>query len=387
MRSSTTIGRPSVLLKGWFGYGNSGDDALLKCIDTCLTSSSASPPVTLRTPNWGLLPPLDHPFSIKPIRRRFKGEPLMADFLSLVASSSALVWGGGSSISDTSPNWRIALQEKYWMSKVASKLKIPVLFNALGVGPITTARGRKMVTEIIGSAHTVVTRDHESLNFCKAVSPSSNIDFGFDPAILLAKPTTSRRGGLVRVGVSIAASEGSLLESSLAKRERRIALSRALLSAAEGLDVEFSPIQMCAHPTRDDLPEAEAVLQDFPSNQIGPPVYYSSDPSVMASRIAELDLVIAERFHASVFAYGSDVPFAPIPYHQKCVDLADLVELPSIARLKSCPTEESIRVLLEKTMTDPAALKPRMPLEHAIGSAQRGLETFRTQLNSAVCGD
>ncbi len=141
-----------VVLSGYYGFGNAGDEAVLAAMikalrrvepQLSLTVLSARPEETARQ------------YGVSAVSRTSVGAIWRA-----IAAADLLISGGGGLLQDVTGGGSIP----YYLGVVwiAQLLKKPVFFYAQGVGPVRKLAGRLLVRRIVNRVEAITVRDGES---------------------------------------------------------------------------------------------------------------------------------------------------------------------------------------------------------------------------------
>ena len=141
-----------VLLSGYYGFDNAGDEAVLYAIIRALRQAKPDIDITVlsnqpeKTANA---------LEVKAVNRWSKGGLVKA-----VKDCDVLISGGGSLLQDvTSKNGIL-----YYLGiiKLAQLMKKKVMIYAQGIGPVSNGRNRKLVRKILNKANAITVRDLDS---------------------------------------------------------------------------------------------------------------------------------------------------------------------------------------------------------------------------------
>ncbi len=147
---------PRILISGYYGFNNTGDDTVLDGIITALQQQyNGTTPLELAvlSNQPGVTAKLFkieayNRWSIKEIYRQLK-------------RSDLLIMGGGSLLQDvTSPRSVIYYLGIAWLAKRMGK---PVVFYAQGIGPITQSISKYLMKQIANKVDIITVRDYRSL--------------------------------------------------------------------------------------------------------------------------------------------------------------------------------------------------------------------------------
>lgn len=143
-----------VLLSGYYGFDNAGDDAVLYAIVQALRETMPDVDITVLS---------NQPektaaqLQVKAVNRWGK-----LDLLKAIKQCDVLISGGGSLLQDvTSKNGILYYLGIIWM---AQKLRKKVLVYAQGIGPVQDGRNRAMTAKILNKVQGITVRDFDSRN-------------------------------------------------------------------------------------------------------------------------------------------------------------------------------------------------------------------------------
>lgn len=337
---------PKVLLAGYYGFGNTGDEAILaSTVSTFrrlapeleLTVLSAEPAVTALRYQVRALPRLD-----------------LIRVAAAISKSDLFMLGGGSLLQDTT-SLRSLL---YYLTllNMAVAAQRPVMLYANGFGPVTSRVGRAACRWTLDRVTLITLRDQcsrrelEKLGVC---SPPMRVSP--DPVFLLeAAPLEVVEGILQREGIA-GSPEGRL---AVAVRHWRGFDLRVLAEALDqtsrrtGMQVLFIPMhgeddRRCARETATFMEHPAQVLQGT----------YS--PSELLGLVGTAQVLLGMRFHALVFAISQAVPAAALIYDPKVSSLASELQLPE-AGYASTIDPEQLASTVEKLYLQRAATRERL---------------------------
>jgi polysaccharide pyruvyl transferase WcaK-like protein len=178
MKSCTGLGAARVLVAGYYGAGNIGDEAVLAGLleglrfqgITKITALSFNPAETARI----------HGVDAVLNGRRFEGLPALRK---LASKSDLFILGGGGLLWDQNPH-----VAPYWLSKVACAMsaRCPVVYYALGVDRLATRTAKLMAQVVSNRAKAITVRDLDSADALRAAGVSRPaITVTADPALLM----------------------------------------------------------------------------------------------------------------------------------------------------------------------------------------------------------
>ena len=295
-----------VAVSGYYGFGNTGDEAIALAITREIKKRGLTPLLLSNTPQASA-----QTFGSE-AAARMKPLPL----LSALARSQVLLSGGGGLLQDKTS----ARTLSYYLGviRLARFLgKRVVIFNQ-SVGPLSPEGGRKVAAALAGLR--IIVRDGGSLEVLEGLGLRAEL--GGDPALLLS-PTPELTRDLRGV---IIAPRGDVVQALEPLQQVTAQLRQA------GRHVTALSFM----PDHDDA-AAHALGAHH--------VVSTRDPQTALDAIARSGYVIGVRLHALILAAAAGTPFSGIAYDPKvqgfCADAgAPSHPLPPTASLL---TEEAIR--------------------------------------------
>jgi polysaccharide pyruvyl transferase CsaB len=309
-----------ILISGWYGFGNLGDEAILSAIVHSLKNNVPNADVRVfsfrlahtraihhievfRHPPQGILSWIKGVLSGR-IWSAFKGF-IWCDVLLL---------GGGGFLSDWQPEapW-------VWLRQalIARLLGKKVMLYGIGAGPFSRPFGKWLTRTIINRhVNAITVRDEASREWLeKAGVAKKIIEVTADPAINLPSiKAWPCRGGVKKVGICVAPIFH--LErhwpGKYYKYERFVdGLAETVrLLAKEGFEVFFIPMQASS-----DIAFAEEIIAK--SAVQAKLLDSSSEIGQAVTLLAKVDVLIALRLHAAILGAIQGIPPVGIIYNHK----------------------------------------------------------------------
>jgi polysaccharide pyruvyl transferase CsaB len=304
-----------IALSGYYGFDNAGDEALLSAITSSIKRlhSSAEFVVFSGCPAKTA--------ALHGIRAVYHKSPWQV--FQELRGTDLLISGGGSIFQDiTSPR-----SLPYYISVVALARLMgkPVIFYAQGVGPINRGLS-KFLMRLVGNRVNLITlRDEDSRQFLWDLGVTR------PPLLVTADPVFSLEPGpadmarveqlLKDIGSGDKPLVGVAVRKWQALEGYQEVLARLLDElTARGYQILFIPM---AYP--DDVKESRRVASLMRE------AAYVLDEHLLSQEhlalIARLDLMVAMRLHALIFASSRGVPFAGISYDPKIDAFLKLFDL------------------------------------------------------------
>ena len=297
-----------VVVSGYYGFDNFGDDAILevlvnklKSLDFEICVLSANPAKTARDYDVNSIKNFD-----------------LKNVIKTIFSSNALISGGGSLLQDVT-----SMKSLIYYSGViflAHLFRKPVFIFAQGIGPLNKKFSKFIVLKLLRHAKYVSVRDEKSLKFLN--SNGIQAELVNDPVYSVSISDVPKN---FAVGVQIRDFATVNLEflEDLADNlilnfpNRKFELFVFQQSHDEAICKQFINILKLKNPTVD--------------TEI---IYYNNRADIF-KRIAQLDYMIAMRFHAIIAALKAGVRTACINYDVKVENIAKSATLPLISLTNS----------------------------------------------------
>jgi polysaccharide pyruvyl transferase CsaB len=282
-----------LLLSGYFGYGNSGDDAALAVLTRRLPQvlDQAELTVLSHTPEE-----TGRNYGVPAVQRM---NPLAV--FRAIRRCDLLILGGGSLLQNATSNRSLL----YYLALIgtANRLGKPVVLLSQGIGPLNGAWAKRAVARAIRSVAGITLRDELSRKALMDLGvPAERLTVTGDLALSLGveAPVPTEEKGSNRVGV--------IPGPGCGEREKR-ELIRILNWLQEcGKQAVLLPL----FPAQ-DLPLCRELAQACP----GTVLLEESGPEAQCAQIGTLELVVSVRLHGLVYAAGMGVPLVGISYDPK----------------------------------------------------------------------
>lgn len=292
---------PHIVLAGYLGCGNLGDDAVMLGFLHGLgpgfdyTVLAGDPSETMRVHN------------LRAVNRRGRSVD------EAIESADALVFPGGSVFQDSTSVRSVAYYHS--LIRKAKGLGKKVLLVGQGVGPVTTFFGKRLTAASFTMADLVVARDPAAAALLRAIGVRRHVYAGADSAFLLPSPRLDGDAGQYGVG--------GMRSVAIAPRPvNRKGFDEAALFG------EFCRMVYAAGavPTLVEMDPAEdgPLIEAISKGQGGriPGLRKLGTPTVVQQRLARMDGLVAMRLHAGILGATVGVPPLMVSYDPKVAAFA-----------------------------------------------------------------
>ncbi len=303
-----------VIISGYYGFKNNGDDALLSAIINDLRAQMSDAKICVlsyRPAETSEIYGVDaiNRFDIRKIGKEMKGAKL-------------LISGGGSLIQDGTST-RSFLYYLHIMN-MAKKRGLMSMLYANGIGPIVHQKNIKRAKKALKKLDLITLRDPDSLNELEKIGiDKEKAILTADPAFNIQPAPESKISAIFEnYGI-----DGSKKLAGISVRqwknhdenfEKCIAQAADYLSATLGYTPVFINMQ---YPV--DVKAARAIMEHMSEKACM--IDANITDTEMLGIISKMDMVIGERLHTLIYAAAMGVPFVGIGYDPKVKSFMDYV--------------------------------------------------------------
>lgn len=353
-----------IVLSGYYGFGNAGDEAMLLSILESLKSECPECTVTVIS---GRPEEIERIYGVKGIHR--------FDYLGMVKAfrkAKLLVSGGGSLLQDVTSHRSIF----YYLSilKLAQMMNVPTMLYAQGIGPVVRPMAQKALRKVVNSVKLITVRDEKSKEELLRLGVNRPpIHITADPVLSLEPEDKSRgltllqeagyQGGKPLIGFTIREWPRS------PKYLTEIAKAADCLIEEDGVEVAFLPMQW------PEDGEAARKVQQMMTHKA---VLLEGEFLVQEhlSCIANLDVLIGVRLHGLIFAFVSGVPSVGISYDPKIGSFMELIDEKPIASLNQVNADELVEAVRLKLKSGHSTTERQEALQRASKENARHVVTL-----------
>ena len=336
--------RKRVIISGYYGFNNSGDDAILKaivkdlengCKDIDITAFSNNPQST------------EEIYGIKAINR--------LNIISVIKGiyrSDMLISGGGSLLQDITSTRSII----YYLAvmKIAKLLKKPVMVYANGIGPINKKLNRVLTRRILNKVDLITLRDFNSQKTLDEIKVKNNIYVTADPVFTL-EPSGEERVNdiLTKEGIPI---DKPLVGISVRNWKNSDKLKKVVSDAIDYIinnyDARIVLIPM-------HYPEDLKISNEIANRASQTNCYVLQNnycvEDIMGI-INKLELIIAMRLHSLIYAATQAVPMIGLVYDPKVNGFLELIGIDAKCNVEKLELVE-LCAAIEKTWKNKDKIK------------------------------
>ncbi|WP_410770638.1 polysaccharide pyruvyl transferase CsaB [Fontibacillus sp. BL9] len=305
----------TLVLSGYYGYRNSGDEAVLQSILTALEQEGRAAGITIIPvvlsidPEW-----TSRTYGVKAVHRM-----KLAEVRNAIKNSDGLISGGGSLLQDATglgsiPYYLGIIKIAQWMGK-------PTFVYAQGIGPVRRKPFRPFIASVFRRCEYVSVRDAESAGLLHSMGIRKDaVQVVPDPVMGMALPEGD--GGAAPAVESTTGSELPVVGVSVrfwnAERTELAKLAEGLASLSRRVPVHIRFLPF--HFPGDD--EASRFVMDRLGNvaEHGSTVSIAAEtehPFEMLREVSRCRLLVGMRLHSLIYAASQEVPLLGVSYDPK----------------------------------------------------------------------
>lgn len=299
-----------IIISGYYGFGNAGDEAVL---------AATVAELGRRLPEAELVVLSGDPGATRELHGVEALQRWPLHNLTDAIRSADLLLSGGGSLLQNETSWP-SLAYYLLTLRIAWKYRVPFVIHAQGLGPLRGGLSRKLTASALMRAQAVTLRDEASLALARSLGmPAQRLTLAADPAFLLEPVGDAEVDAILR-DTGVEPGEplvGMVVREWRGAREALGPLARIARTAAEewGARTLILPFQL-----PDDLEVSHELAALAPGSAL---VAQELHPRALLGLTGHLDLLVAMRLHALIFAAASAVPGVGLSYDPKVEALCE----------------------------------------------------------------
>jgi len=325
-----------IMLVGFYGRGNFGDDAMCSALTHFLEENDRTH-ITIISSEPGVQKDLASPrVEIMPRRLR--------TVISSLWKADIVCQGGGTIFHDS---YKGKYLLHYWLKLMswlllfwaARVMGARVVVAGAGIGPLRHRVSRWFVRAALAACDCIGVRDKASLEMLYQLHANIPHYLGFDLSLLVNR---RERGTMYHspkrqhvLGIS-ACSLTPFLGDAQLNRQYWWALGDALELFAKDYPVRIIFFSLFTGTSSEsDDTATDLIVSRFPKELMFERRSYNGQVEAFAAQIAECDWFLGTKYHAAVAAYEAGCEFAVVAYNQKVSYFADEIGLPHERRIEA----------------------------------------------------
>lgn len=312
----------SILLSGYFGFDNGGDEAVLSAVVKMLRDILPDVPLIALSADPAKTEKANRQYDLNAIDRRnlkiIKNE---------LQHAALFISGGGSLFQDVT-----SVRSVYYyasMLNLAAKAGVPAVVLAQGLGPLNTFLGRRLTRKAMAKCEFLSWRDAESLNLAVKIGlPKEKMILTCDPVLNWNPDYAAKSSGGNRVLIAVRPWQ-NFADSEIVRA--------ADLLLADGYEVLLLPFQKNVD---EDLANK---INDALANKCRVLPY--AGPLQLYGEIASADFLVGMRLHSLIMAKGAGTACAAISYDPKIDSFAKREQIEVLGTAENIKAEDIVKAV------------------------------------------
>ena len=318
----------NILISGYYGFDNIGDESILRTLITSLREKIPDCSLTVLSHNPAST---REKYGVEAVERMSPGAILRA-----VRRCDMLISGGGSLLQDVTSSKSIHYY--LFIIRLAKLLGKKVFIYSQGIGPIDHAFNRRATARALKKADGIVVRDERSAKLLEQIGlPQERIVITADPVIRMKRPDrTVGREILARAGIK---KDGRLTVGwAIREKNRDSTFVREITECIRWLRENYDAESVLIPFHYEEDREVCSVIAERTNGAAKclSEKYLSED---MLSIIGNMDVLVGVRLHSMIYAAIMGVPIIGVSYDPKCTAFLNSVGLDSLSTRESFSAE------------------------------------------------
>lgn len=295
----------NILLAGYYGFGNLGDEAILEMVLKQLLQITDRKNITVLSGNKK---ETAQKYDVNTIDRYN-----VLSIIKRLIGSDALVFGGGSLLQDVTS--KRSIYYYLFLIRIAHLMGNKVIMLSQGIGPILNERSKKITSKTLNKVDFITVRDKQSKEFLEQIGVTENkIYLSADPVINFRaeENIASRDKNKKKVCFSLRNWKNASVSDKISQVAKKL--------TENNIECHFIPFYY-----NEDLELVTQVEKNIGNNA----VFYKERLSTNEAYdiIKNMNLLVGVRLHSLIFAAAADVPFVAISYDHKVDHFVESVNM------------------------------------------------------------
>lgn len=330
----------TILIAGYYGFSNSGDDAVLASI--CRDIKKKGSPYRARIMSNRPVDTMED-YGVEAVQRK---NPFVV--YDEIKKADVLLMGGGSLLQDVTSSRSLY----YYLSLIlmAKSVGTKVILYANGIGPISRRINRWFVGKIVNKVDMITLRERLSKKvLAKLGVTKPEVHVTSDPVFNLDTVPRDVDQTLADEGVPADKPIAAVFYREWGKDKDYVGKTSAIcdyIVDKYDMNIAFVPMK---HPS--DLKVSIAIREGMAHKDRGYVMKARYDSDTMIQLIGRSDLIISMRLHALLYAAIQAVPMIGVVYDPKVKYYLDELKVPGVEDVHSFEPEE-MQTYIDGIMAD-----------------------------------
>ncbi|MGI0085158.1 MAG: polysaccharide pyruvyl transferase family protein [Nitrososphaerales archaeon] len=313
-----------VILSGWYGQENLGDEVILQSLVSGLRSRIGPLSISVLSEKPEVI---RESYGLRSLRKTNRVLDTVRKILEISRADIFILGGGGilMDYGDTNHNVSKWLKDM----RIAQSFGVPTMACGIGVGKIWVDESKKLISEVLSRADRICVRDEHSSIALSTLGVHGNVILAADAALLLPqleKFNRRRSRGSGGPTIVVCLRHWYVTRNETVNEEvfdgMKASLARLLsdLSSIEHATIKFVPLCSFKRKNDDDTEVAQEVMELMgnPSHVIILEHVPIADEFIQI--LNDSDLLIGMRLHSLILASAAQVPCIGLNYDDKVIN-------------------------------------------------------------------
>ena len=306
-----------MLLAGYYGFGNLGDEAILEMALKQILEITDRKNITVLSGNKEVT---KKKYNIDTIDRYN-----VFSIIKKLKSSDALVFGGGSLLQDVTS--KRSIYYYLFLIRLAKIMNNKIVMLSQGIGPIINEKSKRAVASTLKMVDYITVRDKHSKEFLESIGVDENKVFlSTDPVINLkaGENIKNEQNGSKKICFSL-------------RNWKNTDVSEKISQVAEKLIKNNIECYFIPFYYNEDLELIDQVEKNIKDKA----VYYKERLSTNEAFdiIKNMDVMVGVRLHSLIFAAAANVPFVAVSYDHKVDHFVNSVNMKVACKIDNIDVE------------------------------------------------
>lgn len=316
----------NILLAGYYGFGNLGDEAILEMVLKQLLQITDRNNITVLSGNKN---ETSEKYKVNTIDRYN-----VLSIIKKLIGSDALVFGGGSLLQDVTS--KRSIYYYLFLIRLAHLMGNKVIMLSQGIGPILNERSKKITAKTLNKVDYITVRDRQSKEFLESIGvDEKKLYLSADPVINLRaeENVAPRNNEKKKVCFSLRNWKKSSISGKISNVAKKL--------ADNNIECYFIPFYY-----NEDLELITEVEKNIGDNA----VFYKERLSTNEAYdiIKNMNLLVGVRLHSLIFAAAADVPFVAISYDHKVDHFVESVNMNVVSSVENLDEQILYEEIIKK---------------------------------------
>jgi len=324
----------NILMSGYYGFNNSGDEAILTTIYKNTKKSNDNINITVLSKN---------PEETKS-KYGFENVVYRFDFFKVlkeIRNCDILLSGGGSLLQDTTSTRSIM----YYLSIIecAKIMRKKVMLYANGIGPVSRKKNRNIVKRVLNKVDIITLREEDSLDELVSMGITNNNMFvTADPVFTMETiPYYKSKALLSEAGIP---KDKGIIGVSVRNWKGNTDIAEKFAKICDRIYNEFDKtIVFIIMHNPADINISKEVIAKMHS-----PAYIldkSYSPNEIMGMISQMEIILSMRLHTLIFATKQRVPIVGFIYDPKINNYLNMINMPNGGNVSDIDIDKTINEL------------------------------------------